>query len=114
MSGSVCFTEIEKCVARAICCQEWGAENGWSSERRELSASCDCVAWHDHLPAARSAIRAMREPTEAMLAAGESDTALDSTILGYAWTAMIDAATPPIQESATAAVPLTSERHQEP
>jgi hypothetical protein len=88
----------------------------------------------DYEDLARAAIRAMREPTEEMVDMGGRGIARDTQYFGgamtlarysshqveaenrlradAAWAAMIDAATPPIQESATAAVPLVPGRLQ--
>lgn len=64
---------IEK-VARAMC----EADNGAGYDAR----------WDFYIPMAKAAIHAMRDPTEAMLDAGHSQT----DFAGDAWQSMIDAA----------------------
>jgi hypothetical protein len=81
-------TEMERRVADAM------------RERAKEDATMESLA--------RAAIRAMSEPTEEMKRAARV-SALTWT---QAYTAMIDAATPPIQDSATAAVPQEPGRHQ--
>ncbi len=88
------------------------------------------------LKSARAAIRAMREPTEEMVDMGGRGIARDTQYFGgamtlaryssheveaqnrlradAAWAAMIGAATPPIQESPTAAVPQGQGSRQSP
>lgn len=54
---------VEK-VAQAVCLTQWG---GYPMERGEREA---WPQWAQALKVARAAIEAMREPTEAMIAAG--------------------------------------------
>jgi len=78
--------------------------------------------WMEYLSTARAAIRAMREPTLDMIKAGEPvvydcfslepGEGLDENPAIPTWYAMIDTATAPIQEGATAAVPLVPGRLQ--
>jgi len=93
--GAVEATEMERIVADAI-------ENETSPWINQLSPV-------QALAVARAAMRAMREPTDALLlAARETESNLE------AWQAMIDTATAPIQEGATAAVPQEPASRQSP
>ena len=100
MSGAVGPTEMELRVARVL------DSDAFADDEPDYGRAHQSKRAAKAIERARAAIRAMREPTKYMLRVGDRETALDTTILWYAWTAMIDAATHPIQESTTAAVPL--------
>lgn len=73
-------------VARAICVQEHVlAYPGASWRPNELDQKVESY-WPRHVSAARSAIEAMRQPTDAMARAGGGEGAVNS------WHAMITAA----------------------
>lgn len=94
MSGAVEGTEMELRVAEAISAESHERMNEDISEAQSLRF-------------ARAAIRAMREPTEAMVNyAYDRDMTGGKAACERMWMDMIKAATASVQESATAAVPL--------
>ena len=76
-------TEMEERVARAL--DE--RISGWFGDRVEATLNT--------LDLAREAIRAIREPTDAMIDAGTKVTFEDEDRLTDMWQAMIDKASPP-------------------
>lgn len=109
MSGAVeaMPTEMELRVAKALD----DLIDGWFDDRAQANLNTADLA--------RVAIRAMLRPTDAMLAAGAAaDEALENaapeTAVHIIYSDMIKAATAPIQESSTAAVPLVPASRQSP
>jgi hypothetical protein len=101
-------TEMELRVARAIS----GAIQDWMTEQlldMHTTGKSNKVLYSPLMfqSVARAAIRHMREPTDDVLAAGyaasyEADTGVDEiaeVVVEHAWTAMIDAASPPQETS---------------
>lgn len=114
MSGAVEATEMEHRVAKAISrdINQHQIDTGFAAPFDFPEAKGGLERdWPEYLPTARAAIRAMVRPTDAMLAAGvaadeELENAAPTTAVHIIYSDMIKAATDPIQESATAAVPL--------
>jgi len=82
-------------VARALC-RQYELDDGFSTEQADRAAASEMH--RNFIGAARAAIEAMREPTEAMVVAGGEAVfnhtpkrALETSAAEAAWPAMIDA-----------------------
>ena len=82
------MSEMVERVAAALC-----VEAGDEPYRDYIGmGNTPMKGWKMHERAARAAIEAMREPTEAMLTAGDTAMIRNSDTSADAWPAMIDAA----------------------
>lgn len=111
--GAVQATEMEDRVARLVNHPPVDDAEWAYIKRMHRHVYADWI--HD----ARKHIRAMRDCTEHMVVSAQTQYQADlngvgRTIIGCVWLAMIDAATAPVQESSTAAVPQGQGRHQSP
>ena len=90
------MTDMVEKVARALCAQQWP----------EFTQVQIDHGWTKFIPAARAAIQAMREPSEAMISAGgynrpfqNDDWKAGNIAAASGYRAMIDAALTPPQAS---------------
>lgn len=83
------MSEMVERVARALC-RQYEIEDGFSPEQAERHADSPMRA--NFRNAARAAIEAMREPTDAMNDAGETARDVDDFGVMYTYIAMIDTA----------------------
>lgn len=82
--------EVIERVARAICLQ-FNLDDGYA-DNSVLRGSIEMGMWRNHVSQARAAIAAMREPSEAMVSAGQEEELSRTEDVKAIFSAMIDAA----------------------